>query len=697
MIVPIKLYYDGFGGIVLDNNRNVTPLITKLSSLSYRLYFYCEDFIPAVDASFEKADGTQETLPMAYSNTETDEYGWTWFVYFCDLPDTITQIANSVGNNNLLVSFNYLDGNSVVTLNTSAFTLHCTYAISNALFQFEMTPMEYYQYQYNLALQQRAMENQAVLHVAYLPSPSADNNGYVYLLEGNDSGFLKGDIVISNGSTYSLICSKPTNVLLNATSGTLTNQEYLYAQKDNTIIVINDGVSHLETYFKISEDSDYIVYKSILKNDLSNVDYHTLSCYVLTITKANKNYVSTLSSDDFYNKTQTDYQIDTRSFTTVTLTNSSGTLSNDDFAKLTQQENTILIYKASDTTWVYMLRASSNNTNVTTYVGFPSAVMVANLYTTQETLHFYNCLISNSTQGYTIRHVNDTFYTKLGIDPVIITSTYGQFDPTDYAKLTQQDNVLVLYKIDNDNWIQFVKVGQHTSDVGKYFGVNPQYNLINDETLVYYWQVTYYLLNFTALSYTISTFTNFSVYSATDVNNRFNAIENAYLRTASAVGDTLTITGFDKNGSPQTTSTTFDVSHKLDKDFSGISYNEASVVGQNDYFVINVGGTPKKVSWQTIYDQLGVGGLTEHFLGTYASLSALETAYPTANAGDYAYITELDGTDTILTMAIWDSTDNEWQVQDMSLYVLDSVYQADKSNMTSAINGKSTVTLVEWS
>jgi hypothetical protein len=46
-----------------------------------------------------------------------------------------------------------------------------------------------------------------------------------------------------------------------------------------------------------------------------------------------------------------------------------------------------------------------------------------------------------------------------------------------------------------------------------------------------------------------------------------------------------------------------------------------------------------------------------HFKGSYPSLTALKTAYPTASDGDYAYV----GTEgTPATMYIWDVTDSQW-------------------------------------
>lgn len=50
--------------------------------------------------------------------------------------------------------------------------------------------------------------------------------------------------------------------------------------------------------------------------------------------------------------------------------------------------------------------------------------------------------------------------------------------------------------------------------------------------------------------------------------------------------------------------------------------------------------------------------LSEHFLGTYVSLAALQTAHPTANAGDYARVDGGVGED--VNEYIWDIDDVAW-------------------------------------
>lgn len=57
-----------------------------------------------------------------------------------------------------------------------------------------------------------------------------------------------------------------------------------------------------------------------------------------------------------------------------------------------------------------------------------------------------------------------------------------------------------------------------------------------------------------------------------------------------------------------------------------------------------------------------LGGLdSNHFKGLYASLSALQTAHPTAVSGDYANVDAGAGSE--VQSYIWDASDNEWVLQ----------------------------------
>lgn len=269
-------------------------------------------------------------------------------------------------------------------------------------------------------------------------------------------------------------------------------------------------------------------------------------------------------------------------------------------------------------------------------------------------------------------------YNVVDARKVVITSSSGTLSQDDYNLLANYEDTLLIQKRADNDWIYFLRASNTNISSLVYWSARIVLAQSNGEVTI--GQYLFSVNNSTkAYSVSLTTQTTYSKSqmdtllsekaSATDVNT----IKNNYLISSSVVGDTLTITG---KSSGNNTTTTFDVSHKLNKNFSGENVLPDSI-GENDYFIINVSGVPYKVSWQTIYNQLGVGGLTEHFKGTYNSLTALETAYPTAEAGDYAYIATPDSEDStkvILTMAIWDDNDEEWQVQDTSLFVTISAF-----------------------
>jgi WD40 repeat protein len=58
------------------------------------------------------------------------------------------------------------------------------------------------------------------------------------------------------------------------------------------------------------------------------------------------------------------------------------------------------------------------------------------------------------------------------------------------------------------------------------------------------------------------------------------------------------------------------------------------------------------------WELISGGSSIEYFVGGYASLVALQTAHPTGNPGEYAFVDTGVGTDTV--MYIWDSNDSNW-------------------------------------
>jgi hypothetical protein len=86
-----------------------------------------------------------------------------------------------------------------------------------------------------------------------------------------------------------------------------------------------------------------------------------------------------------------------------------------------------------------------------------------------------------------------------------------------------------------------------------------------------------------------------------------------------------------------------------------------------------------KANFDELYDEL-------HYLGEYATLSALQTAYPTADAGDYA-IVNTDGVSPI--QYVWDEGDSEWTLPritvDQVIYALGQANSSQLQQLTALI------------
>lgn len=67
-------------------------------------------------------------------------------------------------------------------------------------------------------------------------------------------------------------------------------------------------------------------------------------------------------------------------------------------------------------------------------------------------------------------------------------------------------------------------------------------------------------------------------------------------------------------------------------------------------------GSP--ITWDDTKATLIIQSAADHFKGVYVDLTALETAHPTANDGDYAYVDA--GIGSSPDIYIWDSDDAEW-------------------------------------
>lgn len=83
---------------------------------------------------------------------------------------------------------------------------------------------------------------------------------------------------------------------------------------------------------------------------------------------------------------------------------------------------------------------------------------------------------------------------------------------------------------------------------------------------------------------------------------------------------------------------------------------EAGLAGKVD----KVAGKQLSTEDFTTAEKSKLAGLEgSHFKGVFASLGALQAAFPTASAGDYADVDAGVGSDTI--RHVWDASDEEWQ------------------------------------
>jgi len=77
------------------------------------------------------------------------------------------------------------------------------------------------------------------------------------------------------------------------------------------------------------------------------------------------------------------------------------------------------------------------------------------------------------------------------------------------------------------------------------------------------------------------------------------------------------------------------------------------ISGTGSYFIRDVGDTMQTVAFMS-----DIPTVNDRYKGTYTTLGALETAHPTASAGDYAIVDGGIGVDAV--QYIWDDDDNNW-------------------------------------
>lgn len=117
---------------------------------------------------------------------------------------------------------------------------------------------------------------------------------------------------------------------------------------------------------------------------------------------------------------------------------------------------------------------------------------------------------------------------------------------------------------------------------------------------------------------------------------------------------------------------------KLNKVFNDIAL--ASNLGENDYFVINSGNIAYRISFANLKELLGSTGsgeiVADHYKGDYLTLQSLKETYPTAEAGDYAFVNTSSAYEEpdVLIMYIWDSDAQDWKETKSGQYVLTTTF-----------------------
>jgi hypothetical protein len=90
-------------------------------------------------------------------------------------------------------------------------------------------------------------------------------------------------------------------------------------------------------------------------------------------------------------------------------------------------------------------------------------------------------------------------------------------------------------------------------------------------------------------------------------------------------------------------------------------YNEVDYVlatNLKSYVLDGLGISDVSGLQTALNNKLDASSYNEHYKGSYTTLVALETAHPTASAGDYALVDAGNGQDAIFY--IWDNTDTAW-------------------------------------
>lgn len=114
--------------------------------------------------------------------------------------------------------------------------------------------------------------------------------------------------------------------------------------------------------------------------------------------------------------------------------------------------------------------------------------------------------------------------------------------------------------------------------------------------------------------------------------------------------------------------------NKLNKIFNDIAI--ANNLAENDYFVLNSGNQVYRITVENMKKVFGGGGGSDHYKGDFISYEELVETYPTAKAGDYAFV----NIGSQMIMYVWDSTGEDetmqglWRETTSGKYVLTTTF-----------------------
>lgn len=113
--------------------------------------------------------------------------------------------------------------------------------------------------------------------------------------------------------------------------------------------------------------------------------------------------------------------------------------------------------------------------------------------------------------------------------------------------------------------------------------------------------------------------------------------------------------------------------NKLNKIFNDIAI--ANNLAENDYFVLNSGNQAYRISVENMKSIFGRGG-SDHYKGDFISYEELVETYPTAKAGDYAFV----NVGSRMIMYVWDNSGEDetmqglWRETTSGKYVLTTTF-----------------------